>query len=535
MDGIRREDLTMKIPALFHLSRLGYVWLSPGEANRDRETNILPAVLGQAVEKINGRPFPQEELSSLLADLRFQLDQADLGYSFMQTLQNGWRGWRLLDTDAPERNLFHAASELPCIHGSSRFRPDITLFVNGLPLAMIEVKAGDEPRGIRTEYDRMRKRFRNPAFRRFLQCAQVWVFSDGHTGSAEQLIPETGSFYAGGSGDDFPVYAFREKHAEIFRALPARNRDAERRILADHGLVSSPKDPEFRGFCSPSTEFHRLLSSLFSRSRFLFFLTYGIRYGTEPDGHDHPVFLRRLLSSDQFFALWDLRRKAERGFRSLSLPMGGHAGEAAMDASLISLIRDLRPESRIIRILPPGQDPKELIRNLGHYGIAAVDLHAAEDESVLLMSEPLPSGRLLKALPEKLQAVPRVWLIPGGEEYSRISSRLRARLRRADPEALLVTLQQSVTRGGGNYTYLLECADGTLYCGWTSHLAQRVQKHNDGQGAKYTRSRRPVKLVYFEEFETQEAAMSREWHLKRMSRAAKDALIRQKNTEETDK
>ena len=60
-----------------------------------------------------------------------------------------------------------------------------------------------------------------------------------------------------------------------------------------------------------------------------------------------------------------------------------------------------------------------------------------------------------------------------------------------------------------NYTYIVECADGSLYCGWTNDLEKRIADHNDGKGGKYTRSRLPVKLVYFEEFETKEEAMSK--------------------------
>ena len=78
-----------------------------------------------------------------------------------------------------------------------------------------------------------------------------------------------------------------------------------------------------------------------------------------------------------------------------------------------------------------------------------------------------------------------------------------------------------------NYTYLLRCADDSLYCGWTNDLEGRVRTHNAGRGARYTRSRRPVRLVYYEEFATREEAMSREWHLKRMSRAGKERLIRE--------
>ena len=76
-----------------------------------------------------------------------------------------------------------------------------------------------------------------------------------------------------------------------------------------------------------------------------------------------------------------------------------------------------------------------------------------------------------------------------------------------------------------NYTYLLECADQTLYCGWTNDLEKRIKAHNAGQGAKYTKPRRPVTLVYFEEFETKEEAMRREAAIKKLNKKEKLRLI----------
>ena len=76
-----------------------------------------------------------------------------------------------------------------------------------------------------------------------------------------------------------------------------------------------------------------------------------------------------------------------------------------------------------------------------------------------------------------------------------------------------------------NYCYILRCADGTLYTGWTNDLAWRLRAHNAGKGGKYTRARRPVELVYREEYESKKAAMSREWHLKHLSRQEKLRLI----------
>ena len=75
-----------------------------------------------------------------------------------------------------------------------------------------------------------------------------------------------------------------------------------------------------------------------------------------------------------------------------------------------------------------------------------------------------------------------------------------------------------------HYAYILECADKTYYCGYTNDLEKRIETHNSGKGAKYTRGRLPVKLAYYEEFDTKEEAMSREWQLKQLSRSEKQAL-----------
>ena len=80
-----------------------------------------------------------------------------------------------------------------------------------------------------------------------------------------------------------------------------------------------------------------------------------------------------------------------------------------------------------------------------------------------------------------------------------------------------------------NYVYILRCRDDTFYCGWTTDLTERIAAHNSGKGAKYTRSRLPVELVYYEEYDTKHEAMSREWHIKRMTREEKTELIAQQS------
>lgn len=82
-----------------------------------------------------------------------------------------------------------------------------------------------------------------------------------------------------------------------------------------------------------------------------------------------------------------------------------------------------------------------------------------------------------------------------------------------------------------NYTYILQCADGTYYCGWTNNLDRRLKAHNEGKGAKYTRSRRPVALVYYEAFSTKEEAMRREYEIKQLPRKKKEELIFKQQTD----
>ena len=77
-----------------------------------------------------------------------------------------------------------------------------------------------------------------------------------------------------------------------------------------------------------------------------------------------------------------------------------------------------------------------------------------------------------------------------------------------------------------NYTYILKCKDDSLYTGWTNDLKKRITSHNAGKGAKYTKARRPVELVYYEEFQTREESMKREYAIKQLSRKEKEALIK---------
>lgn len=81
-------------------------------------------------------------------------------------------------------------------------------------------------------------------------------------------------------------------------------------------------------------------------------------------------------------------------------------------------------------------------------------------------------------------------------------------------------------QGNTNYTYIVECSDGTFYTGWTTDIEKRLSIHNAKKGAKYTRARTPVRLVYLEEADTRREAMRREAQIKSLSRQEKEQLIK---------
>ncbi len=86
-----------------------------------------------------------------------------------------------------------------------------------------------------------------------------------------------------------------------------------------------------------------------------------------------------------------------------------------------------------------------------------------------------------------------------------------------------------------NYTYILECADHTYYTGWTNDLMKRLQAHQSGKGAKYTKTRRPVTLLYFETFATKQEAMRREYAIKQLKRTQKEQLMMEHPLSKKDK
>ena len=160
---IKFSELTrVQIPAVMHLIRLGYTFLSRKSKEileRDPETNILVSVFREQFLKINN--YAQDkDFEDELNNIKLELNQNDLGRSFYKRIQGEEGEFVYIDWENLEANTFHVAMEVTCQNGSEEFRPDIMIFINGLPLSYIEVKQPDVIRdgktGIQSEQDRVR-------------------------------------------------------------------------------------------------------------------------------------------------------------------------------------------------------------------------------------------------------------------------------------------------------------------------------------------------------------------------------------------
>ena len=213
----RPEDERVKIPALVHLTRLDYEYVSLKKGIAyDGDINIFVDAFRVALNRINAISLSETETQAIVQDFKVILGTDDLGRKFYNHLLRGYNGIKLIDFEHPERNTFQFATELPCINGNEEFRPDITILINGMPLAFVEVKRPNNMDGIQAEYDRMNKHVRNKKFRRFINITQLMVFSNNGEYDDSEAAPLEGAFYATASYNRLFFSHFREEDQIIW-------------------------------------------------------------------------------------------------------------------------------------------------------------------------------------------------------------------------------------------------------------------------------------------------------------------------------
>ncbi len=336
------ENSRVKIPALVHLARLGYTYISLKDYQGDihTDTNIFADIFCESIGRINGKTLSRHEADSLIAELSVKLSNDDLGKAFYNILLNGINGLRLINFEDADRNSYHVVTELPCKNGDDEFRPDITLLINGIPLSFIEVKKPNNKDGIIAEHNRINTRFSKKVFRRFVNITQLMVFSNNMEYDDTDVEPIEGAFYASSSYDKLFFNRFREEDPCIHTAIPAINEDIADFILKDNNLVSIKGTNEYNTNLSELTPTNRMLTSLFFRKRILMLLRYGFAYVERSDKNGIKTLQKHVMRYPQFFATLAIEDKLNKSAKNGIIWHTQGSGKTALAFHNVRYLRD---------------------------------------------------------------------------------------------------------------------------------------------------------------------------------------------------
>ncbi len=349
------EATRVQMPALVHLTRLGYTYygkISEETAGTvyDPDTNILLDVFTKQFKKLN--PEQAGKAEETLRDIRIELDNDDLGRSFYKRLTSV-SPVKLIDFDHPENNEFHCTGEFTCKRDQDEFRPDLTLFINGMPLAIIEVKKPNNRGGMVAESERMNnQRFPNKKFRRFINETQLMMFSNNmEYDTLGGIVPVQGAFYCTAARDSAPFNCFREENPENLPVAPY-NKDypykqidtvVEKKILSDFNCQVIHTAPEYQTNKDINTPTNRIITSMCSPERLLYIIKYGIAYvkmEREVDGKIESTDQKHIMRYQQLFASLAVKRKLSEGKTSGVIWHTQGSGKTALSYYMHKILTD---------------------------------------------------------------------------------------------------------------------------------------------------------------------------------------------------
>ena len=350
------EATRVQMPALVHLTRIGYEYFGKITEDMagtvyDPDTNILIDVFKTQFAKLNPEKYGEAE--AMLRTIRQELDNDDIGESFYKRLK-AVSPVKLVDFEHPENNTYHCTAEFTCKRDEDEFRPDITLFINGLPLVFIEVKKPNNVGGMVAEADRMNKlRFPNKKFRRFINITQLMIFSNNMEYDAlGGIVPIQGAFYCTGAKKKSPFNCFRE-HNPLNQDVAPYNSDyqyaaidpaVEKKILSDFNNQVIHTTPEYQTNLNTYTPTNRIITSMCSPERLLFLLKYGITYyhktKEREDGTIEQIDQKHIMRYQQLFAALEVRTKISEGVQSGIIWHTQGSGKTALSYHLSYVLTD---------------------------------------------------------------------------------------------------------------------------------------------------------------------------------------------------
>ena len=349
------EATRVQMPAMVHLTRIGYTYF--GKLNEDKngivydgDTNILLPIFEQQFKRLN--PEHEGEYLQVLKDIRMELNDDDLGRGFYNRLK-ATSPIKLVDFDNIGNNTFHFTAEFTCKNGQDEFRPDITLFVNGLPLCFVEVKKPNNHGGMLAESTRMNKeRFPNKKFRRFINITQLMIFSNNmEYDTLGGIVPIQGAFYCTGARSYSPFNCFREENPSAQKIAPFHcdypykdiDKTAEKQILSDYNCQVIHTSPEYQTNLDSNTPTNRILTSMCSPERLLYIIKYGIAYvrmEREVDGKIESTDQKHIMRYQQLFASLAIRKKLAEGVKSGVVWHTQGSGKTALSYYLTYILND---------------------------------------------------------------------------------------------------------------------------------------------------------------------------------------------------
>lgn len=349
------EATRVQMPAMVHLTRIGYTYFGKLSEDKngtvyDGDTNILLPIFEQQFKKLNLEH--EGEYLQVLKDIRKELNDDDLGRGFYDRLK-AVSPVKLIDFDNIGNNTFHFTAEFTCKNGQDEFRPDITLFVNGLPLCFVEVKKPNNHGGMLAESGRMNKeRFPNKKFRRFINITQLMIFSNNMEYDAlGGIVPIQGAFYCTGARSYSPFNCFREENfsgqkiAPFHRDYPYKEIDktVEKQILSNYNCQVIHTSPEYQTNLDLNTPTNRILTSMCSPERLLYIIKYGIAYvrmEREVDGKIESTDQKHIMRYQQLFASLAIRKKLAEGVKSGVVWHTQGSGKTALSYYLTYILND---------------------------------------------------------------------------------------------------------------------------------------------------------------------------------------------------
>lgn len=317
------ENTRVQVPAALHLCKLGYTYLNDNDIMvYDHKTNILPDVFLRSVKHINPT-VSGEEISTLFSKIVNVSNNDDLGREFYAMLSSN-SGIKLIDFENPENNEWHVTTEFTCHNDETddEFRPDITCFINGMPLAFIEVKKPNNHEGILAERDRINVRMSKKCFRSFFNITQLMIFSNNQEYDNISRVPIQGAFYCCSSLSKAFFNVFREedkKFVSQYPYLPITD-DVENKVLKHRNCIVIKNLNEYHTNKQIDTPTNRILTSMLSKERILFLLRYGFAYVEKKveleDGTMGTILQKHVMRYQQLFASYAIRRTLSRGIKS---------------------------------------------------------------------------------------------------------------------------------------------------------------------------------------------------------------------------